>query len=630
MNDSLLRTFTAVLPLVALSTGCDPDGPSEEAQTDCAQAKCDDVDPDGDARFEGVCVGLRGNGPRIWAHFGALARIVEDVGPIGATIGGSSGSISAFLAESIMMNPAFECDDRPCTEEDARRERDQIALLFKSVEGYAEFLKNRPEAMVFQDAAAIVRSAREARFTDLAQLDLAALADDPQAATVELERAARLVANLRSLLEQGAVSKTASFALDLLDDEVEALVLAPLPTDPAEVLVRLRRLRDIADATANFGSFTAEDPTLLVRSGVVDFEALTERLGVIANFYAGVGFEPSDFEADNDPRSFGRFLEDCAEGTRGMPWAGGVAEHAPFGESCQARLDGLIEQHWALHDFRNDAGNRIDDRVGEHLPTVISTSVMTGRTVEVWKAAMAHHRDVGDHAYAWPLPGDDPDPLSFEDTRFGYWGPDALVDAIVADPEGLDDLKTRKAMALGHVTWREALSFSPAEPGLSRAREMDGTSWEDATRVSAGGWSDLFPVQAMRNMGCEQSIFVTTVAKVHGFQNGLARMLGMTDDEKAALYEPDLPQSSFGQALSLAHDEGHALLCTRWDDPSNVLEFPTLSAAGYEAPLSSFAPERFPEADALTPEALLDRYERTVSPEAKEGQGVARGCLPPG
>lgn len=56
-----------------------------------------------------VCAGIRGNGPRLWAHFTSLARIVEEFGPISAAAGG----------------------DRFCPPIERRA---RIALLFKSLQ----------------------------------------------------------------------------------------------------------------------------------------------------------------------------------------------------------------------------------------------------------------------------------------------------------------------------------------------------------------------------------------------------------------------------------------------------------------------------------------------------------------
>ena len=63
--------------------GCNPGSQSSD---DCDDGLCDDkVSLD-------LCVGIRGNGEKITAHFGALARIVENYGKIDGSAGGAGGT----------------------------------------------------------------------------------------------------------------------------------------------------------------------------------------------------------------------------------------------------------------------------------------------------------------------------------------------------------------------------------------------------------------------------------------------------------------------------------------------------------------------------------------------------------
>src|SRR5574338_1035238 len=104
----------AILVAVLSSFGCAAEeGAGDEAQ--CQGAKCDDVDDDENADRR-VCAAVRGNGQLIFAHFASLARITEHYGPLWGSAGGSSGSITQFLLESIQMNPAVaSCGEYECT-----------------------------------------------------------------------------------------------------------------------------------------------------------------------------------------------------------------------------------------------------------------------------------------------------------------------------------------------------------------------------------------------------------------------------------------------------------------------------------------------------------------------------------
>jgi hypothetical protein len=80
-----------------------------------------------------MCVGIRGNGPRLWAHFPALARTVEAFGPVSGIAGGSSATITGFLLESIQCNPLIlNCGESGCCSGTEQRAR--ISLLLKSVQ----------------------------------------------------------------------------------------------------------------------------------------------------------------------------------------------------------------------------------------------------------------------------------------------------------------------------------------------------------------------------------------------------------------------------------------------------------------------------------------------------------------
>jgi len=118
------------------------------------------------------------------------------------------------------------------------------------------------------------------------------------------------------------------------------------------------------------------------------------------------------------------------------------------------------------------------------------------------------------------------------------------------------EIKTSKFHAIGPASWRTALSYSPAEPGLARALELpDGT-------VSAGGWSDLHPTLVLRNMGCDNVVYVTrTDIETGGFADGVATLLGMDDVTRSKLYDLD-EESSIANSIA----DADAVWCTNWND----------------------------------------------------------------
>ena len=83
-----------------------------------------------------TCAGIRGNGQNLFAHYGSLARHVEEYGAIKCAAGGSSGSITAFLVESIWASPdVHNCRRGRC----GIRARDaRMSLMLKSVIGLVD------------------------------------------------------------------------------------------------------------------------------------------------------------------------------------------------------------------------------------------------------------------------------------------------------------------------------------------------------------------------------------------------------------------------------------------------------------------------------------------------------------
>ncbi len=498
---------------------------SDESPSAPVDAGClvDPCEPDG-SLDQSMCAAIRGNGDRVFAHFASLARIVEHYGPLDGAAGGSSGSITIFLTESIQSHPLVDdCGGVACSE---RERADRIALLLKSLPGYAYALADTPEALAVQHLLPLIERVQEEGIVALLETDIFEARDA-----------------LLALLESDDVR-------ELINPEVLDLLVES--EDPTFHIV------DIVSELQNFGSFAADDPAILVRPGVLDFEAFAEMLGRIGSFYAGRG------PVDDDRMQ--AFLSDCAGAGRGLPWAD-IAEFPAEEGTCGAMFHELVtvwREGWLDEDA--DYASRIDDPVGRDLPALVSTSVLQGEAVTVFEQARA------DYIAAEPLSLDG---IDFDDIRFGYWGAASDLGRVIANPHGFDDAKTAKMVSLGEATWREALSLSPAEPGLARALAID------ETHVSAGGWSDLHPVLALRNLGCDEVVYVTRRGAESRFAQGVATLLGMGESERVELYDLDGP-SSFTRSL----EEADAVYCTDWDNMP-ALDLEVMSEHAYNAPLET-------------------------------------------
>lgn len=546
--------LTALFSLSLAACGEDSDSSGEAGQ--CDGAKCDATEDGKDSdefAQQSYCVGVRGNGELITAHFASLSRIIEHYGLTSGVSGGSSASITSFLLESVQMNPAVTtCGEEACSDAEAAN---RAALLLKSLQGYMVVLSGTPEAGAISQLIPLAQQA--------AAQDIAALAEtDPEAARAALD---------------------ALLASEDLRDLINPELLGLLQSSPNPQY----HVQDISQAIAGLASFNATDPRILVRPGLIDFAGAAEKFGRIGSFYAGYGkYDAAGFEG---------FMQACATPGRGLSWSEVAA--LPVGDTgfnCGEAFGGLAVP-WRTDFIANEDqyDSRIDDQIGAELPALISTSVITGPSVQRWAGA----RD----AY---FAGEEEIELGidFDDVKFGYFGNQSDLDVAGRNSAEFDDIKTSKFHAIGPASWRTALSYSPAEPGLARALELpDGT-------VSAGGWSDLHPTLVLRNMGCDNVVYVTrTDVEVGGFADGVATLLGMDDETRTKLY--DLAE---GSSIANSIVDADAVWCTNWNDVP-ATDIVAVSKDSYNATLITEDPSFTMGAQA---------YEN-IDPEYK-----ADGCSP--
>lgn len=506
----LRRLPLALLTFSCFATGCEP---GREAETQPVTAS--EPQPL-------VCAALRGNGRKIFSHFGSLARITETYGLLGGAAGGSSGSISTFITESIHDNELLhECGDARCSDDEVAA---RAALLFKATQAYFEVLKQSDEAASFVVLQSVVQRVREVGLDEV----------DPDATDEELREA--LIALLTS---------------DDLRELANPEVLSMLEDSPNPSY----HLRDLAEMAQSFGSFETTDPSILIRPGLVDFDAAAEKIGRTGTFFAG--WAPVDREG------MLTFFEHCATPGRDLDWDDVAA--LPSGTTtCGERLEQLVVDFRAEMK-RGDHPNRIELPVGHAgFKSLVATSVLTGGSAVAWREARAKYMA----AEAWQLD------IDFDDVRIGMAGTDADLDAVTADPRGFGDAKTQRTLALRGLTWRQAIRLSPAEPGLARALEIDGEL------VSAGGWPDLHPVLALKNAGCDEVVYVTRQGEVSDFALGMANLMNAGDDDLRGLYDLDAPESAFVRSL----EESDAVWCTNWDEVPGF-ELSVITGDAFNAPI---------------------------------------------
>lgn len=484
------------------------------------------------------CLALRGNGYKVPVTLAAMARLTEEFGVADAVLGTSSGSIAAFLYESILSNPAVgRCGDGPCS--DAERAR-RVALALKSMLGFADAL----------------RSTRSGRTVDRisGRLDAGRGPGPGNLWAVLTDPALAGLLNRRALLPSVAV------------------------LNPLNWRAHRRRLGAAAGAT-NFGA--AVDFELFLREGLLDLPQLVTLIGRAADFYANLR---PDLTAD-----WQRFFSHCATPQRGVGWPGIAVRPVAPGLNCGSAFTALVERFeaeaWPVQRrvrYPNGRRRVIEERpieprslertVGSRHPTLATVAFVAGDAV--FADFVRDKRRYDRFAEVDTLRRDWLDAF-----RIAYFGqPDTLA-RVAANARGYADVKTDRFHAAGAERWGEVMMRSIGEPGLQAARPYRTPL---GTRgVTAGGWVDNFAVPPLKNLGCRKVVFVTRQGADANFASGVARGLGADDDFVRRLFSQQR-DGAFGLALA----EADAILCTDWDRFKGPLNSPLeLARHGYESPL---------------------------------------------
>jgi len=396
-----------------------------------------------------------------------------------------------FVYESMRMNKAVkDCAGGPC---DDKQESARLALLLKSVRGYAEAVAIT-DGILGQDGA--IELVKQVRAQGVQSL----LTSDPREAARRLQGilAPETLARLGVLLDPEL--------LLLVRDQKAAGDVIDAPASTVEQIAQARaRLafvnQEIHDAVSTFGNFKVDNNRLFFRPGLLSFDAAARTTFAKAgDFYAG-----KDVGGDSAVDSAGMkaFMDHCAERAVGLPWRDpnpNVAEadkkdieHLAMGgdfegteTTCADFFKATAVQSLRWLNSHPIIQSRAFDNIGKGINAIAVTSVLTGASVPAYNTALDLYR-----SGAYPSPQSIPFAPSFADLKIGVWGRYDVVEDLAAASEGSSDLKTSKTISLGTTQWNEILKRSPAEPGLARAVPIDDE------RISFGGWPDLAPVLAL-------------------------------------------------------------------------------------------------------------------------------------
>ncbi len=473
------------------------------------------------------CIALRGNGELQPAHWGALAQTIEKFGIPSAMSGGSSATISMFLVESMAFNPAVEAQSESV-------QKTSYAFMLKSLVGFFSELRQTP---LYSDVEKLVGTAKDfSKSTALEDLQKAVAAGQFQTAMK---------------IYNDAVSSA------VVDPETtDALKRAVLERDLPRATFLISELRETARV---FGKFNAEtDDNLFFRPGIVNFEKAAELFGRISGFYSAEGSRPL-------AEAWSELLKTCSADSEGKLWQEIVTKNP----ECSTQFQAMFKSY-----FMSNASNfKAEDRIiGRRFEVYPSTSVLVDSAVTDFKRAKANYRSSMDAHFGKNFKISNP-----EDVRFGYWGKTDRLRAIQSKLDPSDE-KARRFFPLGPATWKQVLALSPAEPGLSPIKEFRNQAGK--VYASAGGWSDLHPVDLLKAAGCSDVVYITRKGVESSFAQGIARRL-MGEDTRYKLYDSENVSSSFNRSIRNAT----SVLCTNWNAYNVKTQAAALIENSYRSPI---------------------------------------------
>ncbi len=610
--------WLALCVLLSLTTCKTASKSSEASSSQSGMNTSSNFTPSKPAKLE-MCAAIRGNGNYVFAHWGALARVLESYGPIDGLAGGSSASATSFLYESVYMNPAvWDCTPSfgRCTERQAAL---RMAFLMKSMRDFVAVLGDRVD---FGAAAQAVPKLIE-RFKDKEFLAAVSSGD--------LYKGISAGHRILSSPELGGV----------IDKKILGRLKEALTDSSKRKLV----FAELKGAVAAL-SWNSDDPAILIQRGLIDFNELTKRIGIAGDFYAG-----------KDPETVAqtkRLLDACTNKSEGVqwreivslpgpqelvskprnsinPWA--VPELETKKQTCGDYYKTTLNSFFDRFNKANVEPKRLSDPVGGMIPTLAATSIFKDVEADNYLK----------HIYLLYMNGD-PYKRGFSSDwiRFGYWGAQADLDKVSQNQKGFDDIKTERFESLGQVQWGEALRVGPQEPGLGSVlcnTEQGTTSkrgkWDSYSnlpegqkclRWSLGAWSDLYPVQALKNLGCERVVYVTRRDDEGDFIRGVVKLLTKDDAEwqvtDREMFDLDVPTSAAARGLASAD----ATVCSDW----NVIDATQLDCLGND---SYRAPVQTKDEFFLSLHGAGERGKRLkdggfkIYEKAQSGPPI-RGCMP--
>jgi len=401
------------------------------------------------------CLAIRGNGEAQPAHWGALARLVEERGLPIKQSGGSSGALSSFLLENLAKNPWIS------QQEDFNIKKSRAAFLIKTFHGIFNWVAKHPKVAQTLELGQWIQNKKET----LKEMDMGALSVLARSATLDkIDEQKNSLLQILTTLKTIGVGQTEPYQKVFIS--LEKYLSQPTASFPVLTSSELKAIqfysKDFLDAVEALGSFNAKDPNLFFRQGLIYFKDFGVSIGKIATFLSGNHWD------ENTQNAFNRFTAHCLSGHQEKSWVELVNQKS----ICQSDLDRVLNAYfkqdidWSnekpIDGNANTQPNVVFHQIGLKIPSFPSTSVLTDLAAsQTAEALKAYHENL-DRSVALLFKLQEPGHI-----RFGYWGNQNELLPVSDKLLQSDDAKSKRFLNLGAGTWIEALSTSPAEPGLA-------------------------------------------------------------------------------------------------------------------------------------------------------------------
>ena len=486
---------------------------------------------------EKVCTTLRGNGFHIPAHFGALARISEQMGTVEAISTSSSGAMSAFLYESIMMNPLIrDADSSRCNSVQCR---ERVSFLLKSFPVFLEALYH--SKTIGSDLKKFLSQINtlKALFSEKKTEKESEKSDNSSAAFVAI-----------ALLHSHHYLKdfvTESFYQKIGLDPVKGrLDFWNMNTKEAKFLLTF------------LFDYRFPDFRVFSRDGLINFDQVIEVGGVASDYYAA---RNSKLRED-----MSYILKRCARGSFGKT-ANEILSKRVDGQSCELLLRSTMVEH--IDSTPLGTAKRLDDRVASHLEMFLTTSMISGE--KVVDEFLSHRGKKDSEPYFINI--------NEKNLKVGVYGAKESLKKSVDPTFGSTDYLHKKTIILPNRTWRHALRRVLAEPGAAPAKvekRINGTKY-----VTLGGWIDHNASIYLKNNHCDQIVWVTKKYSAYSLVKPLVDLLLKPDSEfLRKVYDPRNKNGVTANRRNLTD----AVVCTDWDRYTE-LDYQELIGEGYNAPI---------------------------------------------